>query len=167
MIQKSASDEIFAPDALDLRLLEQLQTDASLSNLALAQAVHASAATCLRRVRKLQEVGLIQQQVAVLNPERLAEVLGHGLSAVVEVSLDAQGAERLGAFEARAVADPAVSQVLRVSPGPDFVLHLRVRHMAEYHALAQRLFASDANVRNVKTYFVTHQAKFSTALPLG
>ena len=153
-------------DATDLALLNLLQTDASLSNLALAEAVGVSPATCLRRVKRLHEAGLIERQVAVLAADRLGALLGHGLTALAEVSLERQSAEALDAFEARAVADAGVQQCYRVSPGPDFCLVLAVADMPAYHALAQRLFTADANVRNVKAFFSVKRAKFHTALPL-
>ena len=145
-------------DELDLRLLTLLQDDASRSNQALAQAAGVSPATALRRVRRLVESGVIERTVAVVAPQ----ALGVGLSAVVEVTLDRQGAEHLDAFEARAVAEGAVQQCWRVSPGPDFVLVMHARDMPGYQALAQRLFTQDANVRNVKTYFAIKRGKFTT-----
>ena len=154
-------------DAIDLQLLDQLQRDATLSNQALAERVHVSPPTCLRRVRRLQESGLIERQVALLQPDRLAALQGHGLTAIVEVSLDQQGAEHLAAFEARAVQDDGVQQCWRVSPGPDFVLVVHTRDMPGYRALSQRLFTQDANVRNVRAFFATHRAKFETKLPLA
>lgn len=154
-------------DAIDLQLLDQLQRDAALSNQALAERVHVSPPTCLRRVRRLQESGLIERQVALLQPDRLAALQGHGLTAIVEVSLDQQGAEHLAAFEARAVQDDGVQQCWRVSPGPDFVLVAHTRDMPGYLALSQRLFTQDANVRNVRAFFATHRAKFETKLPLA
>ncbi len=153
-------------DALDLSLLAELQLDASRSNQALADRLGVSPATTLRRVRRLVELGVIERQVALLQPERLAAALGHGLSALVEVSLDRQGAEHLDAFESRAVAEAAVQQCWRVSPGPDFVLVVAVRDMPAYQALAQRLFTQDANVRNVRAFFSVKRAKFEPALPL-
>ena len=157
----------FIPDATDWQLLDWLQRDASLSNQALAERVHVSPPTCLRRVRRLQESGLIERQVALLQPDRLAALQGHGLAAIVEVSLDRQGAEHLDAFQARASADDAVQQCWRVSPGPDFVLVVHTRDMPAYLALSQRLFTGDANVRNVKAFFATRRAKFDTKLPLA
>src|SRR5438445_1739635 len=126
-------------DATDLRILDQLQRDASLSNQDLAAAVHTSAATCLRRVKRLVDAGVIERRVAILSPQRM----GAGLTAFAEVSLDRQGAEHLAAFEARAVAQPEVQQCYRVSPGPDLVLVLQLADMAGYHALVQRLFTQD------------------------
>ena len=149
-------------DPIDLRILDQLQRDASLSNQDLAAAVHTSAATCLRRVKRLVDAGVIERRVAILSPQRL----GAALTAFAEVSLDRQGAEHLEAFEARAVAQAEVQQCYRVSPGPDLMLVLVLPDMAAYHALVQRLFTQDANVRNVKTYFSVHRAKFETRVPL-
>jgi Lrp/AsnC family transcriptional regulator, leucine-responsive regulatory protein len=154
-------------DKTDISLLALLQTDASLSNQALAERVHVSPPTCLRRVKRLREAGLIECEIAVLNVDKLAAVLGHGLSALVEISLDRQGAELLDAFEARVVIDDAVQQCYRVSPGPDFILLVHVADMPGYLALAQRLFTSDANVRNVKAFFCTKRAKFKPKVLLA
>ena len=153
-------------DDTDWLLLQALQDDASQSNQALAERAHISAPTCLRRVRRLQALGLIERQVAILRPERLAQLIGHGLSAIVEVSLDRQGAEWLDAFEARAVAEAQVQQCWRVSPGPDFILVTHTRDMPAYQALAQRLFTHDGNVRNVKAFFSVKRAKCQWALAL-
>ena len=154
--------EPLALDATDLRILEQLQRDASLTNQALAAAVHTSPATCLRRVKRLMDTGVIERQVALLSADRI----GAGLAAIVEISLDRQGAEHLDAFEQRVAADDEVQQLWRVSPGPDFVLVVHCADMAGYHALAQRLFTQDANVRNVKAYFAVKRAKFDPRLVL-
>jgi DNA-binding Lrp family transcriptional regulator len=154
-------------DRTDLQLLNLLQTDSGQSNQALAEQLHVSPPTCLRRVKRLHEAGIIERQVAILQPDRLAAVQGHGLACIVEVSLDRQGAEQLDAFEGRAVADHAVQQCWRVSPGPDFVLVVHARDMPEYLALSQRLFTADANVRNVKAFFSTKRAKFSARVPLA
>ena len=151
-----------ALDAIDLRLLDQLQADASLSNIELARRVHVSPATALRRVKRLVDNGTIERRVAILSPS----AVGAGLTALVEVTLDRQGAEHLAAFEARAVAEAAVQQCYRVAPGPDFMLVVHCADMPGYHALVQRLFTQDANVRNVKAFFSVRRAKFEPRLPL-
>jgi Lrp/AsnC family transcriptional regulator, leucine-responsive regulatory protein len=150
------------PDAIDRRLLDLLQADATRTNQALAEAAGVSPATALRRVRRLTETGVIERQVALLAPRLFDE----GLTAIAEVSLDRQGAELLDAFEARAVAEPGVQQCYRVSPGPDFVLVAWVPDMAAWGALVQRLFTQDANVRNVKSYFSVKRAKFEPRVAL-
>ncbi len=160
-------EEKLSLDAIDVALLEQLQIDASLSNQDLAAKVHVSPPTCLRRVKRLRESGLIERQVALLAPEQLAASIGHGLQAVVEVTLERQGQEQQQEFEARVCADAAVQQCYRVSPGPDFVLVVHTRDMPGYLELTQRLFTSDANVRNVKAFFSVKRAKFDPRIPMA
>lgn len=154
-------------DAVDLKLLDLLQTDASLSNQALASLVHVSPPTCLRRIKMLRDSGLIERQIAILNPDKLAATLGHGLTSLVEITLDRQGAEQQDAFEARVALDTAVQQCYRVSPGPDFCLVVYTADMPAYLALAQRLFTSDANVRNVKAFFSIKRAKFELKIAVA
>jgi Lrp/AsnC family leucine-responsive transcriptional regulator len=147
-------------DATDLKLLDALQNDASLSNLALATLAHISPPTCLRRVKRLRDAGLMERDIALLNPDKLAHITGHGLTAIVEITLDRQGEEHLSAFEQRMRGDAAVQQCYRTSPGPDFVLIVHVADMPAHLALSQRLFTGDANVRNVKAFFSVKRSKF-------
>ncbi|MBX6962672.1 Lrp/AsnC family transcriptional regulator [Alcaligenes faecalis] len=149
-------------DELDLRILEQLQNDASISNQALALRVHASPPTCLRRVRRLSEQGVIRRQVALLDPEQL----GPSLTAIVEITLDRQGEEYLQQFERLMAPEAAVTQCYRVSTGVDFIVILQVSDMTAYHKLAHALFTSQANIRNIRSFFSIHQAKFETRVPL-
>ncbi len=148
-------------DATDRRLLDLLQDDCSLSNQQLAERAHLTPSTCLRRVRRLVESGVIARSIAVLDPQRLRR-----LNALVEVTLEDQTAEALQAFEQRAVAEPAVQQCWRVSTGPDFVLVIDVADMPAYHALAHRLFTAANRVRNVRAFFAVHCAKFAPKVML-
>lgn len=147
-------------DEVDRRILNLLQIDASQTNSELAQEVHVSPPTCLRRVKHLVDTGVIERQVAILAPDKV----GARLSAIVEITLDVQAAERLEEFEQHVAGDAAVLQCYRVSPGPDFILIVQVADMPAYHALAHRLFAARVNVRNVKTYFSTFRSKFETRI---
>ncbi len=147
-------------DDIDRRILAALQEDASLTNAELAQQVHVSAPTCLRRVKSLREAGVIERQVVIVDPTKVATQL----TAIVEITLDVQAAEKMAEFEALVAWEAAVLQCYRVSPGPDFVLVVQVADMPAYHALAHRLFTSHANVRNVKAYFSTLRSKFETRI---
>lgn len=149
-------------DELDCRILNALQKDASQTNNDLAASVHASPPTCLRRVKRLIDAGVIERQVAIVAPEKV----GAALTAVVEITLDHQAEERVEEFEALVAIEAAVLQCYRVSPGPDFVLIVQVADMSAYHALAHRLFASHANVRNVRSFFSIHRSKFETRIAL-
>lgn len=150
----------FLLDELDRRILNALQDNAGRSNADLAALVHASQPTCLRRVKRLVDNGVIARQVAILDPSKV----GVGLCAIVEITLDVQNSERLQEFEALVGAELAVQQCYRVSTGPDIVLILQVADMPAYHALAHRLFAGHANVRNVRSFFSVLRSKFETRI---
>jgi Lrp/AsnC family leucine-responsive transcriptional regulator len=147
-------------DEVDRRILNALQNNAALTNAELASLVHVSAPTCLRRVKQLTDSGVIARQVAIVAPEKV----GVRLTAIVEITLDVQAVERMEEFEQHVAGDEAVLQCYRVAPGPDFVLVIQVADMPAYNALAHRLFASSANVRNVRTYFSTLRSKFETRI---
>ncbi len=138
-------------DELDRSILILLQQDATLTNQELAA-----------RVRKLVDLGVIERKVAIVSPEKV----GAGLTGIVEITLDVQAAERLIEFEHLAAIEPAITQCYRVSTGPDFVLVVQVHDMAAYHALVHRAFTSQANVRNVRTFFSVHRSKFDTRVAL-
>ena len=145
-------------DDLDRRILQQLQEDASLTNQQLAERVFASAPTCLRRVRHLQEQGIIRKQVALLDGDKISP----SLTAIVEINLSQQSSEVFIQFERLVSHEEALLQCYRVSSGPDFVLILQVSDMPAYHDLVGRLFTATHHVRNVRTFFSIHRSKFET-----
>ncbi len=103
---------------------------------------------------------MIERQVAILAPE----AVGRTLAAIVEITLERQGTEYLLEFEALVAKEDEVLQCYRVSQGPDFVLIVQVSDMPAYHALAHRVFAGHANVRNVRSFFSVHRSKFETRI---
>jgi Lrp/AsnC family leucine-responsive transcriptional regulator len=149
-------------DELDIRILDQLQNDASLTNQALAKVVHASPPTCMRRVQRLRAQGVIEKQVAILATDKAANTL----TAIIEVTLDNQSAERLQQFEQQANLETAILQCYRVSTGPDFVLIAQVADMPAYHALVHRTLTAQANVRNVRSFFSVYRSKFDTRIAM-
>lgn len=156
----------FELDGLDRRLLNELQQDCDLTHQQLADRLHASAPTCFRRVRRLVEEGVIERRVAIVSPEAIGRIDGHGLTALIEVSLDRQSAESLDHFEQRVADEVPVQQCYRVSPGPDFVLVVFVADMPAYHAFAHRVLSAEANVRNVRTFFSIRRSKFEPRIPV-
>lgn len=149
-------------DELDKRILQQLQKDSGLTNQALSERVHASAPTCLRRVRQLHEQGIIQKTVAIVDPARVAA----SLTAIVEITLDVQTAEAYADFEESVAQEQRILQAYRVSSGPDFVLIVQVRDMPAYHALVHRFFTAQKNVRNVRSFFSVYRSKFETQIAI-
>ena len=148
-------------DETDRRILNAVQQDCSLTNQELAERVHVSAPTCLRRMRRLVDEGVIERQIAIVS----AEALVTGLTAIVEVTLERQAAELIEEFEQHLSAEPAVQQCYRVSAGPDFVLVVFVADMTAYHAFAHRVLSVHANVRNVRSFFSVHRSKFAPSIP--
>jgi Lrp/AsnC family leucine-responsive transcriptional regulator len=149
-------------DSLDIRILDALQADCAGTNHDLARLVHVSAATCLRRVKRLIEAGVIERQIAIVSPDLVAR----GLTAIVEVTLDRQSAEDLAAFAALIAAAGEVQQCYRVSSGPDFVLVVYAQDMDRYHAFVHRTLTAVANVRNVRAFFTVQRVKFAPGIPL-
>lgn len=149
-------------DDTDRRLLTLLQADSALTNQELAVRAHVSPATCLRRVRRLVDSGIIERRMAIVSPD----ALGSGLTAILEVTLDLQTAEALAAFEGSISAEEAVQQCYRVASGPDFVLVVYVPDMHAYHAFVHRALTAAGNVRNVRSFFSVKRSKFAPALPV-
>ena len=161
-MQSDSTSSTDSLDNVDRRLLNLLQDDCSLTNQALAERAHISPPTCLRRVKRLHELGFIERQIAVLAPDKL----NAGLTGIVEISLEHQGAEKQAEFEQHVRDEPAIQQCYRVSPGPDFVLVVAVPDMPAYHALVHRAFTAQANVRNIRTFFSVRRTKFAPKVAL-
>ena len=149
-------------DELDLRILDALQQDASMTNEVLAQRVFSSPATVLRRVRALRESGAIEAIRATLSPAHMPAML----TAICEVSLDQQNADAFAAFEALIKRVASITQCYQTAPTVDYTLVLTLRSMDEYNDIVQRVFTAAHNVRNLRTRFATKRIKASLALPV-
>ncbi|PLX35291.1 MAG: AsnC family transcriptional regulator [Hyphomicrobiales bacterium] len=149
-------------DRIDRKLLNLMQRDASRTNLAMAEAVGLSASSCLRRVRRLRNTGVIDRIVAIVNPAK-TEVK---LKAWVTVELEQHGEQKMQQFLRLAAAEEAVAQAYAVTGHVDVVLLLRLRDMADYDALCDRLFRGRTNVARFFTMMVIRDAKDETAIPL-
>jgi Lrp/AsnC family transcriptional regulator, leucine-responsive regulatory protein len=149
-------------DRIDSSILKLLQADASISNQALAERVGVSQATALRRVRALNESGVIEATVAIVSPRAVGGVL----TALCDVTLDVQNENAFDAFDQLIAKVDEVTQCYRTSPGVDFSLVLALRDMQNYQSVSQQVFVAANNVRNVRTRFVTKRSKFNTWIPL-
>jgi DNA-binding Lrp family transcriptional regulator len=152
----------YCMDQTDRRILHELQRNAELSNVALAERVALSPSSCLRRVQRLKDSGVLRRTVALVDPESV----GRGLIAIVEVMLDHHGANQRVDFVARLNQEPAVLQAWSVTGDPDVILTLTLRDMKEYQRLCERLFTHDPNVTRFRSHFAMDTYKNETALPL-
>lgn len=147
-------------DAADLRLLRQLQRDASLPLVELAESVNMSRSACWRRLQKLRESHIIRQQVMLLNPVAL------GLSLTVFISVRTNHHNAAWSRQFREVIDsiPGILEAYRMGGDVDYLLKAVVADMPDYDRLYQELIAAD--LFDVSAGFVMEELKNTTSLPL-
>lgn len=149
-------------DRIDKKLLNLLQRDASGTNADMANKVGLSPSSCLRRIRRLRQTGVIDRIVAILNPART----GRLLKALVAVELRLHGEQYMRQFLDLAIREDAVAQAYGITGEVDVVLILHLRDMEEFDALCDRIFRSQTNVARFVTMMVIRTAKNETAVPL-
>ena len=150
-------------DRIDKRILEELQKNARLSNLELADKVGLSASPCLRRVKNLEEAGLITGYVSLLN----ASKLGLKLMAVVQISMDRHTPDRFEHFEAAVKTYPQILECILVTgQSADYQLKVLVKDMEEYQDFLLNHLTRITGVTDVHSSFVLRQVISTTALPL-
>ncbi|MBQ0920134.1 Lrp/AsnC family transcriptional regulator [Hydrogenophaga aromaticivorans] len=149
-------------DATDLRILEELQSDASLSNVELARRVHLSPSPCLSRVRALEARGLIRQYVALLD----AKQLGLHLNVFISISLKQQSRETLQAFEERITLRDEVMECYLMTGDADYLLRVAVPDMPALERFILEQISPIAQVEKIRSSFALKQVRYKTALPL-
>ena len=151
----------FVLDAIDRRILRELQADATVPIAELAERVGLSQTPCWKRVRRLTDAGIIERRVAILARERL------DLSLVVFVAVRTSRHDEdwLAAFAKGASGFPEVVEFYRMSGEVDYLLKVIVKDIAAYDAFYKRLIAA-APLQDVSSSFAMEQIKFTTALPI-
>jgi len=145
-------------DKVDRKLLNLLQNDNQTPTRVLAEKVHISQPTCLRRLRELREAGVISADVAMVDPFSL----GYGMLAFLEVSLNNQSDEHMQEFEARMAKEAEVMQCYFVSGEYDYFLAVHVIDMDAYYQFVRRVISGSGNVRHFQSRFPMKCAKFAT-----
>ena len=148
-------------DAIDLKILTELQNDGRITNVELARRVGISAPPCLRRVRALEEVGFIKGYRGLLDEKRL----GYELVAFAMVHLSSQAEADLNAFEAYVRKQPLVRECWMLSGEIDFILKCVAPDLKTFQAFVEKLTAAP-NVRNVKTSLTLRNSKDAAMVPL-
>lgn len=149
-------------DEIDLKILRELQEDARISNINLANRVGLSAAPCLRRVRALEQAGVVRKYVTLLDP--VAVQLG--VTVFVQISLDLQVERRLELFEKAIARRPEVVECYLMTGDADYLLRVVVRDVAAYEQFLKESLTRIEGVASIKSSFALKQVKYSTALPL-
>lgn len=150
-------------DAKDRHLLDLLQRDTRQSLEALAGEVALSAPAVQRRIKRLRESGVIECEVAVVNPA----AVGLSMTFIVIVELERESADQIDAFRRKVIAEPRVQQGYYVTGEGDFVIIAVARDMDDFEALTRKLFFDDPNVRRFRTSVAMGRAFRSLAVPAG
>jgi Lrp/AsnC family leucine-responsive transcriptional regulator len=149
-------------DSIDIKILEALQVDASLSNVELAKRIHLSPSPCLARVRALEASGLIRQYVALLDPN----LLGLQLNVFISISLKQQSREALQAFEERISIRDEVMECYLMTGDADYLIRVAVPDMQALEGFILEQLSPIAQVEKIRSSFALKQVRYKTALPL-
>lgn len=148
-------------DDLDRRILRELQRDNRLSMSELAERVNSSAPTCLRRVKRLRDEGVIVGDVCLIDPA----AVGRRMTMIAEVTVERERPDLIDSFKQSVIECEQVSACYYVTGDVDFVLILHVCDMEDYEALIERLFHSNNNVKQFKTLTSIRRVKYTTQIP--
>jgi Lrp/AsnC family leucine-responsive transcriptional regulator len=149
-------------DRIDIQILNLLQEDAAIPLRRLAELVHASSATCQRRIAQLRASGILIKDVALVDRVRV----GRPLTAFVTVQLEQQNTALLKMFESLMREESDVMACYEVAGEYDFMLVVTAVSMEAFQAFTRRVFTSNNNVANYKSLLAMSCAKFETKVPL-
>ncbi len=150
-------------DATDWRILRELQADGRITNIALATKIGLSAPPCLRRVRVLEEAGLIAGYAALLDED----ALGFALTAFAMVRLHNQAESDLRAFENRVLGWPLVREAYMLSGESDYMLKCVARDLTRFQDFVLNELTAAPNVASIKTFLTIRRAKREPGIPIG
>ena len=150
-------------DKIDRKILDLLQNDATLSLNDLVEAVNLTTTPCWKRLKKLEEAGVIQKRVALLNPEKL----GLSFTAFVLVKTSDHSHEWYRQFVSTACEFPEVMEFYRMAGEYDYMLKVLVKDMHCFDRFYKKLVNSVAGLSNVTSTFAMEPLKYTTALPIS
>jgi DNA-binding Lrp family transcriptional regulator len=149
-------------DAVDLRILRELQQDGSLTNVELARRVHLSPSPCLARVKALEAAGVIRQYVALADPK----AVGLGLSVFINISLKEQSRESLAEFERRIAEHDEVMECYLMTGDSDYLIRVAVADIAALERFILEQLTPIPGIEKIRSSFALKQVRYKTALPL-
>jgi Lrp/AsnC family leucine-responsive transcriptional regulator len=149
-------------DTTDLRILARLQEDARITNVALAEAVHLSPAPCLRRVRELEEAGVVRRYVTLMD----AESLGLHVSVFIQITLEKQIEPGLRTFEETILKYPEVMECYLMTGDSDYLLRVVAPDLKALQEFITDRLARIPGVASIRSSMALKQVKYKTALPI-
>ncbi|MHA1546243.1 MAG: Lrp/AsnC family transcriptional regulator [Alphaproteobacteria bacterium] len=149
-------------DSIDRRILTLVQADARTPISTLSQEANASTASVQRRLKRLRQSGIIQSEIAIVDPE----AVGYDVTAIISVDLEHDRIDAIDAFKRRARQEPQIQQCYCVAGESDFVLIAIAKSMKDYERFTQRFFFIDSNVRKFRSSIVVSREKVTAFVPL-
>jgi Lrp/AsnC family leucine-responsive transcriptional regulator len=149
-------------DAVDIRILNELQADGSLTNLELAKRVHLSPSPCLTRVKALENDGVIDRYVALVQPKSL----GLNLSVFISISLKEQSKSALAAFEKSIADHDEIMECYLMTGDSDYLIRVAVADITALEKFILEQLTPIAGIEKIRSSFALKQVKYKTALPL-
>lgn len=149
-------------DAIDRKILHELQTDGKLTNVALANRIGLSPSPCLNRVRALEQSNVIGRYVAVVNPLSV----GLTISVFIHITLERQIEKALEKFEDRMESYPEVMECYLMTGDSDYLIRVVVADVAQLEKFIVQDLSTIPGVANIKSSFALKQVKYKTALPI-
>jgi DNA-binding Lrp family transcriptional regulator len=149
-------------DALDMRILRELQRDGSLTNVELARRVNLSPSPCLARVKALEAAGVIDRYVAIAN----AQKLGLGLNVFISISLKEQSKAALAEFESRVSEHDEVMECYLMTGDSDYLIRVALADIQALERFILEKLSPIPGVEKIRTSFTLKQVRYKTALPL-
>jgi DNA-binding Lrp family transcriptional regulator len=150
-------------DSFDRAILAILQKDAGTPQRTIGEAVNLSAPAVQRRIKRLQETGVIQANVAVVDPTKL----GRAITVLVEIEMASELASEVDAAKRAFAAAAEVQQCYYVTGEFDFLLVVLVSDMAAYEALTRKLFFGNNNVKRFRSLVAMDRVKVGLSVPLA
>jgi Lrp/AsnC family transcriptional regulator len=155
-------NEIDHIDAVDRRIIRELQRDASLSHAALAEKVGASSASVWRRVRNLEKSGVLGRAVRLADPK----ALGREVNVLCQVRMTRQTVEARSDFEDFIQSREEIVECYAMSGEWDYLLRISVRDVADYDRFIMRGVLAHPSVANAASNFALRQVKYTTEIPV-
>jgi len=149
-------------DSTDLKILDELQRDGSLSNVELARRVHLSPSPCLARVKSLEAAKVIDRYVAIAN----AAALGLGLSVFISISLRSQSKDALSEFERRIAEHDEVMECYLMTGDSDYLIRVAVADIGALEKFILNQLTPIPGIEKIRSSFALKQVRYKTALPL-
>ncbi len=149
-------------DDIDRKLLRALQDDASISHAALAELVGASPASCWRRIKALEQAGVLKSQVRLVDPA----LVGRGVSVMLHVRMKSQAQTERADFETFLKARPEILECYSMSGEWDYLMRIVAEDVADYERFLMRQLLNHPNVATSASHFALSQVKYTTAIPV-